>query len=134
VTIACGRADRRGGRGNDGDWASAAAVLDRAAARPDAPAVDVFLLALARHHLGRVDEARSDCHRALERPRTDLDDDETHDLALEALLTIRSLSLGAAESRLRDAALPADPFAPRRDRAAPASPRPSSTPSCWRRR
>ena len=50
-----------------GDWASAAAVLDRAAARPDASALDGFLLALARHHLGRLDEARSDCDRALER-------------------------------------------------------------------
>ncbi len=36
-----------------GDWASAAAVLERAAARPDATALDGFLLALARHHLGR---------------------------------------------------------------------------------
>jgi hypothetical protein len=34
-----------------GDWASAAAVLERAAARPDARALDKFLLALARHHI-----------------------------------------------------------------------------------
>ena len=54
-----------------GDWASAAAVLGRAAARPDASALDGFLLALARHHLGRHDEARSDCDRALERLRSD---------------------------------------------------------------
>jgi hypothetical protein len=65
-----------------------------------------------RHRLGRGDEARSDCDRALVRPRTDPDEDETHDVAAEALLTIRGLSLGAAESLLRDAALPADPFAP----------------------
>jgi hypothetical protein len=50
--------------------------------------------------------------RALERLRTDVADDETHDVAAEALLTIRGLSLGAAESLLRDAAFPADPFAP----------------------
>jgi hypothetical protein len=44
--------------------------------------------------------------------RTDQDEDATHDVAAEALLTIRGLSLGAAESLLRDAAFPADPFAP----------------------
>ena len=50
-----------------GDWAPAAAVLARAAARPDALALDDFLLALARHHLGRLDEARGDCDRGLAR-------------------------------------------------------------------
>jgi hypothetical protein len=93
------------------DWTSAAAVLERAAARPDAPAVDVFLLALAHHHLGRAEEAQSACERALARLRTDRDADATYDVAAEALLTIRDLSLGAAESLVRDAALPADPFA-----------------------
>jgi hypothetical protein len=95
-----------------GNWASAAAVLERATVRPDAPAVDVFLLALAHHHLGRAAEARSECDRALARLRTDRDEDATHDVAAEALLTIRGLSLGAAESLLRGTALPADPFAP----------------------
>jgi hypothetical protein len=95
-----------------GDWASAAAVLERAAARPDSSALDGFLLALAHHHLGRVDEARSACERALTRLRTNQDEDATHDVAAEALLTVRGLSLGAAESLLRDAAFPADPFAP----------------------
>jgi tetratricopeptide (TPR) repeat protein len=95
-----------------GDWASAAAVLERAAARPDGSALDGFLLALAHHHLGRPDEARNACDRALARLGTDQDEDETHDVAAEALLTIRGLSLGAAESILRDAAFPADPFAP----------------------
>jgi tetratricopeptide (TPR) repeat protein len=95
-----------------GDWASAAAVLERAAARPDAPALDVFLLALAHHHLGRADEARGECDRALARLRTDQDEDETHDVAAEALVTIRGLSFGEAESLLGDAAFPADPFAP----------------------
>jgi hypothetical protein len=38
-------------------------------------------------------------------------DDETHDVALEALTTIRGLSRDEAESLLRDAAFPADPFA-----------------------
>jgi tetratricopeptide (TPR) repeat protein len=94
-----------------GDWASAAAVLERAASRRDGSAVDGLLLALAHHHLGRVDEARSECDRALERLRTDVAD-ETHDVALEALTTIRGLSLGEAESLLRDAAFPADLFAP----------------------
>jgi hypothetical protein len=63
-------------------------------------------------HLGRADEARSACERALARLRTDQDEDATRDVAAEALLTIRGLSLGAAESLLRDAAFPADPFAP----------------------
>src|SRR5262249_9106049 len=38
-----------------GEWASAAAVLARAAARRDASALDEFLLALVHHHLGRRD-------------------------------------------------------------------------------
>jgi hypothetical protein len=95
-----------------GDWASAAAVLRRAAARPDASALEGFLLALARHHLGRIDEARSDCARALERLRTDPTEDETRDAAVAALMTIRGLSVDEAESLLLDAAFPADPFAP----------------------
>jgi hypothetical protein len=93
------------------DWASAAAVLERAAARRDGSALDGFLLALTRHHLGRAEEARSEFDRALERLRTDMADDETHDVALEALTTIRGLRLDEAESLLRDAAFPADPFA-----------------------
>ena len=95
-----------------GDWAAAAAVLERAAARPDAPALDGFLLALARHHLGRPDEARSDCDRALERLRTERAEEETRDVAVEALMTIRGLGVDEAESLLLDAAFPADPFAP----------------------
>jgi hypothetical protein len=94
----------------NGDWASAAAVLERAAARPDASALDGFLLALARHHLGRTAEARSECDRALERLRTDQASDETRDVALEALTTIRGLGVDEAESLLLDAAFPADPF------------------------
>src|SRR5262249_28085255 len=43
-----------------GDWASAATVLGRATARPEASTLDGFLLALAHHHLGRGGEARSD--------------------------------------------------------------------------
>ena len=97
-----------------GEWAPAAAVLARAAARPDAPTLDDFLLALARHHLGHRDEARSDCDRALQRLSTELAEDETRDVALEALMTIRGRGLGVdeAESLLLDAAFPADPFAP----------------------
>jgi hypothetical protein len=38
-------------------------------------------------------------------------DDDAHDVALEAVTTIRGLSLGEAESLLRDAAFPSDPFA-----------------------
>jgi tetratricopeptide (TPR) repeat protein len=95
-----------------GDWAAGAAVLERAAARPDGSALDAFLLALAHHHLGRADEARGACERALARLRTDQDEDATRDVAAEALTTIWGLSLGAAESLLRDAAFPADPFAP----------------------
>ena len=94
------------------EWASAAAVLERAAARPDASALDGFLLALARHHLGRVDEARSACDRALQRLRTDPAEDETRDVAGAALMTIRGLNLDEAESLLLDAAFPAEAFAP----------------------
>ena len=66
-----------------GDWSSAAAVLDRAAPRPDASALDGFLLALARHHLGRSAEARSDCDRALARLGSDGADEATRDVAAE---------------------------------------------------
>ena len=41
---------------------------------------------------------------------TDQDADETHDVALEALTTIRELGVDEAESLLLDAAFPADPF------------------------
>ena len=94
-----------------GEWAPAAAVLARGAARPDASALDGFLLALARHHLGRLDEARNDCDRALARPGSDLADEATHDVAVEALITIRGLGVGEAESLVLDAAFPTDPFA-----------------------
>jgi hypothetical protein len=94
-----------------GDWASAAAVLERAAARPDAMALAGFLLALARYHLGRVDEARSDCDRALERLGSGLADEATRDVAVEALMTIRGLGLDEAESVLLDLVFPAQPFA-----------------------
>jgi WD40 repeat protein/tetratricopeptide (TPR) repeat protein len=93
-----------------GDWASAAAVLERAAARPHASALDDFLLALARHHLGRTAEARSVCDRALKRLRTDEASDETRDVAFEALTMIRDLGVDDAESLLLDAVFPADPF------------------------
>ena len=57
-------------------------------------------------------EARSECDRALHRLRTEPAEDETRDVALEALLTIRGLRVEAAESLLLDAAFPVDPFAP----------------------
>jgi WD40 repeat protein/tetratricopeptide (TPR) repeat protein len=94
------------------EWAPAAAVLARAAARPDATAFDDFLLALARHHLGRRDEARSDCDRALARLGSELADEANHDVAIQALLTIRGLGVGEAEALLLDAVFPAQPFAP----------------------
>jgi hypothetical protein len=94
-----------------GDWASAAAVLARAEARPEASTLDGLLLALARHHLGQRDEARSGCDRALERLGRELAEKETRDVAVEALMTIRGLSLDEADSLLLDAAFPADPFA-----------------------
>jgi hypothetical protein len=95
-----------------GDWAATAAVLERTAARPGAPALDGLLLALARRHLGRSAEARSDCDRALERLRTERAEEETRDVAVAALMAIRGLGLDEAESLLLDAAFPADPFAP----------------------
>jgi hypothetical protein len=95
-----------------GDWASTAAVLERATAHHDGSALDDFLLALAHHHLGRAAEASSECDRALARLRSDVADDATHDVALEVLTTIRGLSLGEAESLLRGVAFPANPFAP----------------------
>jgi WD40 repeat protein/tRNA A-37 threonylcarbamoyl transferase component Bud32 len=94
-----------------GDWAAAAAVLARAAARPAAPAVDDFLLALAHHHVGRDDEAESDCDRALARLGSGLADLSTHDVAVEALMNIRRLGVDQAESVLLDAVFVADPFA-----------------------
>jgi hypothetical protein len=100
-----------------GDWASAAAVLERAAAHHDGSALDGFLLALAHHHLGRAEEARSECDRVLARLRTDQAEyehevqDETRDVAAEALTTIRGLDIRQAESLLLDVAFPADPFA-----------------------
>jgi hypothetical protein len=94
-----------------GDWASAAAVLAGAVARPEASALDRFLLALARHHLGRIDEARSDCDRSLARPGSDLADEPTRDVAVEALMTIRGLSVDEADSVLLDLVFPAEPFA-----------------------
>ena len=81
-----------------------------AAARPDASALDGFLLALARHHLGRTAEARSECDRALKQLRTDEASDETRDVALEALTTIRDLGVDEAESLLLDAEFPAEAF------------------------
>jgi hypothetical protein len=95
-----------------GEWAPAAAVLARAAARPDASALDDFLVALARHHVGRVDEARSDCDRAVGRLGSDLADEATHDVAVEALMTIRGMGLDEAESALLDLVFPAEPFVP----------------------
>jgi WD40 repeat protein len=99
-----------------GDWASAADFLERAAAHHDGSALDGFLLALAHHHLGQADEARSECDRAVERLRTDQakaeekDEDETHDVAAEALTTIRGLNISQAESLLLDSVFPANPF------------------------
>jgi hypothetical protein len=95
-----------------GEWAPAAAVLVRPAARTAASSLDGFLLALARHHLGRADEARSDCDRALARLGSDLADEATHDVAVEAVMTIRGLGIAEAELLLLADAFPADPFAP----------------------
>jgi WD40 repeat protein/serine/threonine protein kinase/tetratricopeptide (TPR) repeat protein len=98
-----------------GDWASAAAVLERASAHHDGSAIDGFLLALAYHHLGQADKAQSECDRALARLRTDhaehADADETRDVTAEALTAIRGWTISQAESLLLDAAFPANPFA-----------------------
>jgi WD40 repeat protein/tetratricopeptide (TPR) repeat protein len=98
-----------------GDWASAAAVLERASAHHDGSALDGFLLALAYHHLGQAEKARSECDRSLARLRTDhaehADLDETRDVTAEALTAIRGLTISQAESLLLDAAFPANPFA-----------------------
>jgi hypothetical protein len=95
-----------------GEWSLAAAVLARSAARPEESALDAFLLALARHHLGRLDEARSDCDRALARLASDPADDATQDVAIEALMKIRGLGVDEAESLLQDLVFPASPFGP----------------------
>jgi hypothetical protein len=95
-----------------GEWAPAAAVLAGPAARPDATALDGFLLALARHHLGRIDEARSDCEGALKRLASDLADEATHDVAAEAAMTIRGLGVDEAEALLLDMVFPANPIGP----------------------
>jgi hypothetical protein len=93
------------------DWARAAAVLERAAARPGTSALERFLLALVHHHLGRNGEARTGCDCALERLRTDPAEDETRDVAVATLMSIRGLGVDEAESLLLDSAFPADPFA-----------------------
>jgi WD40 repeat protein len=93
-----------------GDWVSAAAVLAPAAARQGAFAIDGFLLALARHRLGRPAEARGDCDRALRRMLNERATDETRDVAIDALATVRGLSLNSAELVLLEALFPADPF------------------------
>ncbi len=95
-----------------GDWASAVAVLAGVAARPDASALERFLLALAGHHLGRVDEARSDCERALARLGSGLADEAARDVAVEAIMTIRGLGFDEAEGLLLDRVFPAEPFGP----------------------
>ena len=59
-----------------------------------------------------VDEARSDCDRALERLGSDLADEATHDVAIEAFMTIRGLGVDEAEAVLQDLVFPADPFGP----------------------
>jgi hypothetical protein len=66
---------------------------------------------MARHHLDHHNEARSDCDRALGRLSTGRAEEETRDVAVEALTTIRGLSVDEAESLLLDAAFPSDPFA-----------------------
>jgi hypothetical protein len=68
------------------------------------------VLALARHHLGRIAVAGSECNRALTRLRTDEASDDTRDVALEALTTIRDLGVDEAESLLLDAEFPAEAF------------------------
>ena len=92
------------------------AIWRRLQAGQDVPAIaaalDDLLLALARHHLGRTDEAGSDCDRALGRLGSDLADEATHDVAVEALMTIRGLGLEEAEAALQDLVFPADPFGP----------------------
>jgi hypothetical protein len=95
-----------------GDWASAAKVLEHAAAQSDSSTLDGFLIALARHHLGRVDEARSDCDRALARLGGDLPEAATHDVAVAALMTIRGLDLDEALALMQDLVFPASPFGP----------------------
>jgi hypothetical protein len=58
-----------------------------------------------------VDEAGSDCDRALERLASGLADEATHDVAVEALMTIRGLGVDEADSVLLDLMFPAEPFA-----------------------
>ncbi|WP_165224811.1 serine/threonine-protein kinase [Aquisphaera insulae] len=94
-----------------GDREAAAAVLARSAARPGSPALDGFLLALACHQLGRPDEARTACDRALGRPGMNPTDEAARDVAVEALMTVRGLSVDRARGLLLDRAFPADPFA-----------------------
>jgi hypothetical protein len=94
-----------------GEWGRAAAVLERAVARPEATPLDGFLVAVARQHLGRRGEAHHDCDRAMARLRSERADEATHDVAIEALMTIRGLSVDEAEALVLDAAFPGDPFA-----------------------
>jgi serine/threonine protein kinase/WD40 repeat protein/tetratricopeptide (TPR) repeat protein len=94
-----------------GEWQRAASVLARAAERPDAPALDGFLLSLALHHQGRASEARAACERALAHYRAGATDGgAAREIALEALTTIRGVRPEKAELTLLDAAFPEAPF------------------------
>jgi hypothetical protein len=61
--------------------------------------------------LGGRNQAQSHCDRAIGRLASELPDQATQDVAIEALLTIRGLGVDEAEALLLDAAFPADPFA-----------------------
>jgi hypothetical protein len=95
----------------DGDWPSAARILERALARDGGSIPDQLMLALAYHQMGRPNEARRNCDRGVDGLKNHMIDDETRDIAIEAILNIRGLSVDAAKSLLLDLAFPDDPFA-----------------------
>ena len=87
-------------------------MLGRAAARPDARPSTGSCWPWPAITWVSVDEARGDCDRALERLGSSLADEATHDVAIEALMTIHGLGVHEAEAALFDVVFPAEPFGP----------------------
>ena len=93
-----------------GHWGDATAVLSRAASRSGATALDFFLLALARHHVEEHVQAQLDCDRAFALLKCDKLAQDTNDVAVEALIKVRGVSVDEAQALVFDAAFPVDPF------------------------
>ncbi len=94
------------------NWQSAAAALRIAADAPEATGTDLFLLALALHHLDRHDEARLRLSSAVEWLNHNKTGGTIRTLVVEAIALIDGITRTQAETRMfLDPLFPADPFA-----------------------